>query len=77
MKDLTGFLKEEDKTKVHHGKEGEGADDKKYFALMSEYKILRRDPKNRDEADKVLKKAMKLGREGDVSKDAKLGAAYL
>ena len=77
MKDLTGFLQEEDKSKPHRGRKGEGADDKKYFALMSEYKMLRRDPKQRKEADKILKKAMKLGKEGDVSKDAKLGAAYL
>ena len=77
MKDLTGFLKEEDKSKPHRGRKGEGADDKKYFALMSEYKQLRRDPKNRKEANKVLEKAMKLGREGDVSKDCKLGACYL
>ena len=77
MRDLSGFLKEEDKTKAHKGKKGEGADDKKYFALMSEYKMLRRNPKNREEADKVLKKAMKLGREGDVSRDVKIGAAYL
>ena len=77
MKDLKGFLQEEDKSKPHRVKKGEGTDDKKYFALMSEYKMLRRNPKNRKEADKVLAKAMKLGREGDVSKDAKLGAAYL
>ena len=77
MKDLTGFLQEEDKSKPHRGRKGEGADDKKYFALMSEYKMLRRDPKQRKEADKILKQAMKLGREGDVSKDPKLGAAYL
>ena len=77
MKDLTGFLKEEDKTKPHRGRKGEGADDKKYFALMSEYKMLRRDPENRDEANRVLEKAKRLGRDGDVSKDAKLGAAYL
>ena len=77
MKDLTGFLHEEDKSKPHRGRAGEGADDKKYFALMSEYKMLRRDPKQRKEADKILKQAMKLGRDGDVSKDAKLGAAYL
>ena len=77
MKDLIGFLKEEDKSKPHKVKKGEGADDKKYFALMSEYKMLRRNPKNRDEADKILKKALKLKREGDVSKNARIGAAYL
>ena len=77
MKDLKSFIKEEDKSKPHRAKQSEGADDKKYFALMSEYKMMRRNPKNRDEANKILDKAMKLKREGDVSKDAKLGAAYL
>jgi len=77
MKELNSFLKEEDKSKPHKVKEGEGSDDKKYFALMSEYKMLRRNPKNRDEADKILKKALKLKREGDVSKNARIGAAYL
>ena len=77
MKNLSGFLKEEDKSKPHRGRKGEGADDKKYFALMSEYKMLRRNPKNRDEANKILKKAMELGQKGDVSNEAKLGAAYL
>ena len=78
MKDLSKFLsekKEEDQSKPHLAKEGEGADDKKYFALMSEYKMQRRyDHKG---AQKILDKAMKLGRDGDVSDDAKLGAAYL
>ena len=77
MKDLTGFLKEEDKSKPSLTRKGEGADDKKYFALMSEYKMLRRDPENRKEANKILDKAKKLSKTGDVSKDAKLGAAYL
>lgn len=75
MKDLSNFLREEDKTKPHKVKKGEGADDKMYFALMSEYKMLRRT--DREAADKVFKKARKLVKEGDVSKDAKLGAAYL
>lgn len=77
MKDLNNFLKEEDKSKPHKVRKGEGADDKKYFALMSEYKMLRRDRNNRKEADKILKQAMKLSQNGDVSADAKLGAAYL
>ena len=47
MKDLNTFIQEEDKSKAHKGRKGEGADDKKYFALMSEYKRLRRDPLNR------------------------------
>ena len=75
MKDFNNFLKEEDKSKPHKVKEGEGADDKKYFALMSEYKDLRR--YDREAANKVFDKARKLVREGDVSKNAKLGAAYL
>ena len=75
MKDLSSFFSEEDKSKAHKVKEGEGADDKKYFALMSEYKMLRRT--DREAADKILKKAFKLKREGDVSKNAKIGAAYL
>ena len=77
MKDLSGFLKEEDKSKPHKVKKDEGADDKKYFALMSEYKMLRRNPKNKDEADKILKKALKLKIDGYVSKNARIGAAYL
>lgn len=75
MKTLQSFSESDDKKKAHKGREGEGADDKKYFALMGEYKQMRRyDHKG---AQKLLDQAMKLGREGDVSKDAKLGAAYL
>ncbi len=75
MKDLSGFLKEEDKAKPHKVKKGEGADDKKYFALMSEYKMIR--GKDKEKAKKILDKALKLKRDGDVSKNARLGAAYL
>ena len=74
MKDLKSFYKEES-SKSKPLRDGEGADDKQYFALMSEYKIARR--VDRELANEILDKAMKLGREGDVSKDAKLGAAYL
>ena len=82
MKDLNSFLNEEDKkkdtSKPHAVKdEQEGVDDKKYFALMGEYKQLRRNPKNRAEAKKILDKAMKLAKEGDVTPDCKLAAAYL
>ena len=76
MKNLSDHLREEDKSKAHKARVGEGADDKKYFALMSEYKVARRHG-DRKEANKILDKAQKLGREGDVSKDAKIGAAYL
>ena len=77
MKPLQAFFEDKDKKKAHQVRKGEGADDKKYFALMSEYKLLRRNPEDREKANKILDKAMKLGKEGDVSKDAKLGAAYL
>ena len=75
MKELNCFLQEEDKKKAKPAKFGEGADDQKYFDLMGEYKQLRRT--DRKAADKVFKKALKLSREGDVSSDCKLGAAYL
>ena len=75
MKDLNSFLQEEDKKKAKPVKFGEGADDQKYFDLMGEYKQLRRT--DRKAADKILKKALKLKKDGDVSSDAKLGAAYL
>ena len=58
-------------------KPGQGEDDKKYVALMSEYKSLRRNPKNKKKCDELLEKAFKLAREGDVSSKAKTGAAYL
>ena len=53
-------------------KEGEGADDKEYLAVMSEYKQLRRNDPVR--ATKLLKKAEKLR---NVSKNARIVAAYL
>ena len=77
MKDLNTMFSEEDKKKPHKVKKGEKADDKKYIALMVEYKKLRRNPKNKDESRKVLDKALKLGREGEVSQNAKVAAAYL
>lgn len=77
MKDLNSMFSEEDKKKPHKVKKGEKADDKKYIALMVEYKKLRRNPDNKDEARKVLDKALKLGREGEVSENAKVAAAYL
>ena len=44
MKNLSDYLneKKQDTTKAHKGKEGEGADDKKFIALMVEYKTLRK-----------------------------------
>jgi len=77
MKRLDQFFSEEDKKKPQLAKKGEGADDKKYTALMVEYKKLRRNPDNRKEAEKVLKKALKLAKEGDVSDKCKTLTAYL
>ena len=76
MKDINQFLNKKKKDKPHRAKEGEGADDQKYMALMSEYKMARRMMPGK-EANKILDKAMKLGRDGDVSKNAKLAGAYL
>jgi uncharacterized protein YfbU (UPF0304 family) len=52
-----------------------GKDDKKYIALMNQYKVMRgSDPRA---AQKYLEGAMKLRKVGDVSDDAILGGAYL
>jgi hypothetical protein len=70
------FEKKENKKKEPLKKDV-GTDDKKYIALMVEYKKLRRNRDDRDAAKEVLEKAQKLAREGDVSEKAKVGAAYL
>jgi hypothetical protein len=77
MKDLTNMFSEEDKKKPHRVKKEEKADDKKYIALMVEYKKLRRNPEDKEAAKKILEKALKLGRDGEVSQRAKVAAAYL
>ena len=77
MKDLNNFLNEKkDTSKPHLTKENEGADDKKYLALMGEYKKLRR-ASDRTEANKVLKQAQKLVNSGNVSSNARLAATYI
>ena len=58
MKRLEDFFSEEDKKKPHPIKKTEGADDKKYTALMVEYKKLRRSPKNRKEAAETFVEVM-------------------
>lgn len=58
-------------------KPGEGEDDKKFLKIMSDYKKMRRNPKNREKCSNLLKKAVKLRKEGDVSDKAKVAAAYL
>ena len=80
MKDLNKFLQEEekskDKSKPHATKnEAEETDDKRFIVMMEEYKRLRRT--DRDEANMLLEKAMKLARTGKVSQKAKLAAAYI
>ena len=79
MKNLSDYLneKKEDAKKPHAGKKGEGADDKKFIAMMVEYKTLRKDSDDRVEANKLLKKALDLSKNGDVSSKAKTAAAYL
>ena len=74
MKDLSSFLSEnkEDKSQPRAIKDGEGVDDQKFLALMSEYKKLRRDDSKA--ANALLEKANKLK---DVSSKAKITAAYL
>ena len=77
MKNLHEFQlqEKENKKKAHATKSDEGADDKKYIAMMGEYKQLRR--KDKDSANELLKKAMKLAKNGDVSKNAKIAGAYI
>ena len=77
MKELDKFLneKKESKKTPHITKKGEGADDKKYLAMMGKYKQLRKT--DTKEANKLLEKTMKLGKEGDVSKKAKIAGAYI
>lgn len=74
MKRLSRFLSEQDvdKSKPSTIGEDEGTNDQKFLALMSEYKVQRReDPKA---ASKLLDQANKLK---DVSRKAKITAAYL
>ncbi len=77
MKDLNNFLseKKDEKKKAHTVKDGEGADDKKYIAMMGEYKQLRK--KDKEAANELLEKIFKLGKDGDVSKNAKIAGAYI
>ena len=77
MKDLDKFLQEKktEKSKAHATKEGEGADDKLYVKLMERYKRTRRT--DREKANKILDKAQKLKKEGDVSKKARIAGAYI
>ena len=77
MKDLSKFLteKQEDDKKSRPLKKDEGADDKEYLDLISQYKDARRS--DLDAASKFFEQAQELCERGDVSKKAKLAAAYL
>jgi hypothetical protein len=77
MKRLGDMFSEEDKKKAHPVKEGEGADDKMYVELLGRYKRLRHNKNKQKEAQALLRKAMKLAMEGDVSKKAKTAGAYI
>lgn len=68
-------LFENNEEEIRPAKEGEGAADQKYLDLMSEYKQVRH--KDKDASLELLAKAMELAETGDVSKKAKLAAAYL
>ena len=78
MKKLSEFASEleVDTSEPHVVENEEGADDEEFLALMIEYKQMRIDWDLEDEAQQVLKEAFKLRKEGDVSKNAKLRAAY-
>ena len=77
MKDLNNFLneKKDEKKKAHTTKKGEGADDKKYVKMMEEYKRLRHSDSKK--ANELLEKIFELGKNGDVSKKAKIAGAYI
>ena len=76
MKRLSDFVTEQDMgTGPQIAQEGEGADDKLYLTLMSEYKKMRQmDPQG---AQDIMTKARQLANTGDVSLEAKTAAAYL
>ena len=74
MKDFKSLF-ENKEADIRPAVEGEGADDKQYIALMSEYKKMRH--REGDAASYLLDQAEKLSETGDVSKNAKIAAAYL
>ena len=78
MKELNNFLSENevDKSKPRPIKEGKGADDDRYVRAMEHYK-RQRHVLGIKEANKLLDAAMKIKKEGDVSKNARLAGAYI
>ena len=75
MKELNNFLTEKNKDRPL--RKDEGADDQEYIDLMGYYKHVARKSMSGKDANKYLDKAMKLARDGDVSKKAKTAAQYL
>ena len=75
MKELNSFLSE--KKKERPLRKDEGKDDQEYIDLMGHYKHVARKTMDSKEANKYLDKAMKLAKDGDVSKKAKTAAQYL
>ena len=75
MKELNSFLTEKNKDRPL--RKDEGKDDQKYIDLMGYYKHVARKTMDREEANKHLAKAMKLAKEGDVSKKARTAGAYI
>lgn len=73
MKEFKQLINEKKATKKR--RKDEGADDQRYFKLMSDYKQARRHDK--DEAEKLREEMKKLIRNGDVSSRARMGANYL
>ena len=76
MKRLDQFFESENDKEIKPLQKGEGADDKKFLNLMHEYKQVRR-REDRKEAKKILDRARKLAKEGDVSHNAQVAAAYI
>ena len=74
MKDLNDFLTEK---KDRPLRKDEGKDDQEYIDLMGYYKHVARKSMKGKDANKYLDKAMKLAREGDVSKNAKQAGQYI
>ena len=76
MKDLKSFTSK-DKKETRPLRKDEGADDQEYIDLMGYYKHVARRTMDRNEANKYLDKAIQLATKGDVSKNAKIAAAYI
>jgi len=74
MKNFNSIFENKEE-EIRPTKKGEGADDKEYLEIMSEYKVVRH--KDNNASVELLAQAQDLIDNGDVSKNAKLAAAYL